>query len=182
MADQVYALLSPWLRRKRIEKVRPFVKGKILDFGCGIGYLSELCLPEFYVGLDEDNESLEIAHQRYPNFRFVKRFPEKELFDTAILLAVIEHVRDPEYLLTQIKQILSPNGRIVLTTPHPMFDKLHRCGASVGIFSRHASKNHKQLIDFNRMYTFASKTGLRIILYEKFLLGANQLFILEHEK
>ena len=72
MADQAKGLLSPWLRKKRIEMVYPFLKGKVLDVGCGIGFLSQFIDPEHYLGIDIDEESLGIAHLKNPSKRFQK--------------------------------------------------------------------------------------------------------------
>ena len=178
MADQAAGLLSPWLRRERIKAAEPYIKGKVLDFGCGVGTLSEVCLPEFYLGIDIDEESLKIARQNHVDYRFEKQCPEGEQFDTIALIAVIEHIKNPELFLNQMKLLLKPKGRIVLTTPHPLVEKVHFCGAQFGLFSKHASEEHEQFFNYGRMRKYASLTGLKIYSYRRFLLGVNQLFVL----
>jgi len=182
MPDQTDGLLSPWLRKRRIIAARPYLHGLILDYGCGIGVLSEACSPENYTGFDLDEESISIAKARYPKYRFNITIPRESRFDTIALLAVIEHIRAPEVLLKELKSILKPQGTIVLTTPNPIINVLHRIGSKAGLFSTEAYEQHEQLIDFRAMRMIAKNAGLKIKLYKRFLFGANQLFLLGVEK
>jgi len=103
MADQASGLLSSWLRKKRIEIAHPYIRGRILDYGCGVGVLAEICESDSYLGVDIDEKSITIALKNYPPFRFKTYVPETEDFDTIVLLAVIEHISDPVSLLKQFK-------------------------------------------------------------------------------
>jgi len=179
MANQVTGLLSPWLRKKRIEISRSYIKGRVLDYGCGVGMLAEVCLPDAYLGVDHDKESIQIARKLYPNFRFELDVYETEKFDTIVSLAVIEHVSDPEFLLKKFRMMLKPDGCIVLTTPHSAFEPFHTVGAKVGLFSTEADEEHEHLIGFTLMHKFANLVGLRVVEYKRFLFGANQLFVLK---
>ena len=100
-------------------------------------------------------------------------------FDTIAMLAVIEHVSQPEELLALMKKKLNPRGRIVLTTPHPLAHIIHRAGSRIGIFSRSAAEEHETLLDRASMRVAARRAGLRVVLEKRFMLGMNQLFILE---
>ena len=68
--------------------------------------------------------------------------------------------------------------RLVLTTPHPSVDMVHTLGARLGIFSRHASEEHQDLLDHAGLVQAAGRGGLSVELYRRFLLGANQLAVL----
>jgi 2-polyprenyl-3-methyl-5-hydroxy-6-metoxy-1,4-benzoquinol methylase len=179
MPDQADGLLSLWLRKKRFEIVRPYLQGKILDVGCGIGALSELVSPDSYFGIDIDEESLKTARKKYPQYRFMKEYPENTQFDTAVLVAVIEHIRNKHAFFKRLKSLLGPNGQIVVTTPHPSTEKVYSIGSKIGLFSSAANQEHDQLIDYNSLEKIISKTGLFISEYRRFLFGANQLFILK---
>jgi len=54
MADQTDGFLSPFLRKKRIEMALPFIKGRVIDIGCGVGKLAKYVEAENYVGIDKD--------------------------------------------------------------------------------------------------------------------------------
>jgi len=180
MADQSIGLLSPWLRKQRIKKATPYLRGKILDYGCGIGALAGSCAPDCYVGVDIDGPSINIARTKNPRFRFETIMPEDEHFDSIVLLAVIEHIKNPADILRRMKVMLNPGGWIVLTAPHPMADSVHYIGARIGLFSKLANEQHEKLINRSRMSGIAAQADFYVSHYERFSLGANQLFVLKH--
>lgn len=179
MVDQASGLLSPWLRKKRIKKCVSIIQGKVLDYGCGTGSLAEICRHEAYLGFDIDKEALEVAGTRHQRFHFTSEIPENEHFDTIVSLAVIEHIADQVALLSKFKRMLAPDGRIVLTTPHPSGERMHTLGSKIGLFSAHASREHERLIDLECMEELATRVGLFIEIYERFLFGVNQMFVLK---
>lgn len=82
-------------------------KGQVLDIGCGIGYLSKLF--QDYVGIDINKKAINIAKKNtrreyligsahYLPFR-------AKIFDTCILYDIIEHIRNVEKALSEIKRI-----------------------------------------------------------------------------
>jgi hypothetical protein len=71
-----------------------------------------------------------------------------------------------------------PSGRIVLTTPHPSFEWVHTLGARLGLFSQEAHEDHEHLIDAAGIAELAGRMSLRVVKAKRFLLGANQLFVL----
>ena len=178
MPDQADGLLSSWLRKKRFEAVRPYLKGKILDVGCGVGALSELVSPNLYFGVDIDEESLKTAHKKYPQYQFGREYPENIRFDTAVLVAVIEHIKTKHSFLERLVSMLSKNGQIVITTPHPSTEKVYSLGSKIGLFSSAANEEHDQLLDYDDLEKILAQTGLFISKYRRFLFGANQLFVL----
>ena len=183
MGDQgSEGLLSPFLRARRIKAVKRHIRGTVLDMGCGAGFLADFVDPENYVGFDPDPESLEAARQRNPCHSFRNLLPSPEdRFDSIVALAVIEHLTDPGEFLVAMAARLDPGkgSRIILTTPHPWFERAYKIGAALGFFSRQADEEHQKLLDLTAMELLAARSGLRISLYRRFLLGANQLFILE---
>ncbi len=181
MADQgTEGLLSYFLRRKRIHAAKPYLLGRILDVGCGSGALTELVDPVQYLGVEKDEVSLNKAQLLFPIYRFDKCLPKKtEKFDTVVALAVIEHVEQPLEFLRELSSYLCeyPYSRIVLTTPHPSFSKIHAAGAMVGLFSKHAKEEHHGLLSRSELDKYAKLAGLEWLAYHRFLFGANQLAI-----
>lgn len=168
----------------RFNASRPHLKGRVLDFGCGVGELTQFIPSQEYCGVDRDRESLAEAKRLHPEYTFVPDIPScgKELqFDTIAMLAVIEHISGPETLLMRLKAFLSPEGRIVLTTPHPLADGIHSMGARLGLFSRLANEEHDILLNTTQMTTVAAQAGLVLLTAKRFQLGLNQLFVLGHK-
>lgn len=181
MADQgAEGLLSPFLRKQRFAAALPFLRGKVLDVGCGSGGLCRYLAPDNYLGVDLDSESLRLASAQYPAYNFQAQFPPLEIkFDTVIALAVIEHVDDPRAFLHELAARLAQGdqGRVVITTPHPSMEVVHTLGARIGLFSRHANEEHEELLDRRALDQCARSVGLAIEHYRRFLFGANQVCV-----
>ena len=178
--DERGGSLSMWLQRRRLEIGVPYLRGRVLDFGSHRGVLTRYCRPDAYLGVEIDAASIAAARAAHPGYTFVTELPEGETFDTVAAFALIEHIDDPGALLKQWADVLAPGGQIVLTTPHPRFEWVHTVGAKVGFFSNHAHDDHEDLIDKLRMIELAAPSGLVVAEYRRFLLGANQLFVLRH--
>lgn len=181
MADQgAEGLFSPFLRKQRINAVKPYLTGRVLDVGCGSGMLAEWVEPANYLGIDIDAMSLEKARQGNPSHRFSDMMPGVgEKFDTITALAVIEHVKSPADFLVTLASCLTemPEAKIICTTPHLLLGWAHTAGAKLGLFSRHANEEHEILFDQKKLNAVAVSAGLRLVLYRRFLFGANQLAI-----
>ncbi len=176
--DDNAGLLTSYLATKRYSAARPHLRGRVLDVGCANGSLTEWCRADAYVGVDIDAASIEIARERHPEYRFQPDLPTGETFDTVVALALIEHVDDPGAFIEQLRGLLRVDGVIVLTTPHPRLEWAHTIGAKVHLFSHEAHEEHEELIDLPRMNAIAQGAGLEVFHHERFLFGANQLFLL----
>lgn len=170
--------LSGWLVGERLRVARTHLVGRVLDFACGHGQLAQVCDPVGYLGYDSDTQRIDVARRHFPGYRFETILPAGERFDTVAALAFIEHVQ-PEPYLRQFVDLLEPDGRIVLTTPHPSYEWIHTAGARLHIFSPAAHEDHEDLISLARMAELAASLKLRLVAAERFLLGANQLFVLQ---
>ncbi len=180
MGDQTTGLLSQWLIERRIEQAYPYAKGSdIIDLGCGRGELAKKFSVDHYLGVDPDEVCLKDTRRRFPDHRFEERLRAGKRFDTIFMLAVIEHLERPEVCLTELRGLLNPGGRIVLTTPHPVSKMINRIGAATGLLSREAYKDHHELFDRERMERTAKIAGFCVTTYKRFLWGLNQLIVLE---
>ena len=173
-------LLSGWLISERLRVARPYLTGKVLDFACGHGHLAEACDVENYLGYDIDDRKIEFARQRFPGYQFQSTLPADARFDTVAALAFIEHV-EPEPYVKQFADLLNPGGRIVLTTPHPSYEWVHTFGSKLHIFSPAAHDDHEDLISAGRVAQIADGLQLRLVKSQRFLFGANQLFVLARD-
>ena len=163
------------------ENFKPFLGESILDVGCGNGPLAGFFASSEYVGADIDDESLARARRLHPEHLFCKMddIPKNQRFACIVGLAVIEHVPAPEKFLAALKDRLSTDGTIVLTTPHPAFGRFYHWGSRIGLFSRVAADEHKNEYDRATIKRMAEKVGLAITHYQRFLFEANQLIVLK---
>lgn len=185
MADQGgEGLLSGWLRTFRLNQARSFLRGRVLDVGCGSGSLAAWVDPDQYLGMDPDDVSLAISRQRFPAHMFQTGWPDdSESFDTIVALAVIEHVESVPCFLSCLAARLTPGqgGRVILSTPNPWFEWMHHIGAYLGLFSRHARDEHKGLLGRKALLEKARQAGLTLVDFHYFLGGANQLAVFRAE-
>jgi SAM-dependent methyltransferase len=106
--------------------VREWVKGDLLELGCGEGRGFELLSPvaESYLGLDKITQVIVSLREKYGHglFRQAVFPPLKNIddhsFDTVVSFQVIEHVRQDELFLREIYRILKPGGMALITTPN----------------------------------------------------------------
>lgn len=100
-------------------------RDRILDLGCGNGRLIQVFGKEInYIGADVSEKLLEIAKKLHPknNFVLIKNplilpFPD-ESFDKVFCLSVLHHIPTEKYqlqYLNEIKRILIPGGKLILT-------------------------------------------------------------------
>ena len=179
-------LLSDYLRNKRTARVEPHVKGAVLDLGCGRAVVSRRCARaiDTYYGVENNAARVEEPKQCYPESRFFRRNLDTDVldfeirFDTILLVAVIEHVFNQRHLAEQLSNNLKPGGKVVITTPTPLGDWVHRLGAKIGLFAASAVDNHIVIYNRIRFGVLADACGLRIEKYKTFQFGCNQLVVL----
>ena len=115
------------LHLKRYAFARPFCDDRqVLDAGCGVGYGSAYLAEaaRHVVGVDVDADAIAYARRRYgaENVEFVNEdvvampFAD-DAFDVACSFETIEHVRDPEALVAQLRRVVREDGVCLLSTP-----------------------------------------------------------------
>ena len=177
---------SNYLRKKRIQAIKPYLKGNILDLGCGRTLIPHLLKQDqIYIGIDQNPEVLKRIREKYPNIDFQQKNLETDeisvyqLFDTVLLLAVIEHLENPHNILCQISKFLTQNGNLIITTPSPLGGKIHALGSDLHLFSKRAVEDHKHFYSMKYLATFIQYYGLKQVHRKFFLLGGNQLFVFQ---
>lgn len=181
---------SAFLIKKRLEVLKPYLKGKkrILDVGCGIFRMGPL-LPSNaeYTGIDFADSIIAYNKSRFNHAFYCLDVEQNSLpdfgkpFDLIIMLAAIEHFADPVPVLMKLKAHLSPDGVIVFTTPHPCGERVLNIGSELGLFSRDKDQHHA-LMPFGEIKKLSRLAGFDLVAYKRFLFGFNQLAVLTDAK
>src|SRR4030067_413305 len=111
------------------EQMKPFLRGNILEVGCGIGNLTEWLLQRGKVLATDVNEDyLDIIREKYqshPNLIGaqiwdIRKNPAEtfhHIFDTIVCSNVLEHIEDADMVLGHYYELLPPGGRLILLVP-----------------------------------------------------------------
>lgn len=182
-------LLSDFLHIRRTRKVAPYIRGEVLDIGCGSAstYVDHEGAISHYTGIDADPEIVNRLKQSFPEATFYTKnidtdaLDMSERFDIILLVAVIEHVYNQRHLFEQMIRVLKPNGRIVITSPTPFGnDVILRLGSAVGLFYKEKGINdHKVIYNKQRFSIIERDFDLLLEHYERFQLGCNQLAVFQ---
>jgi ubiquinone/menaquinone biosynthesis C-methylase UbiE len=121
------AELEPPALERRVAFVRSAVRGgdRALDIGCGTGDFTAVLADAGAqpIGVDVAQAALDRARARHPglDFRLVPIDGPLPLEDASFNLVwaseVIEHVADTARWLSEVRRVLAPRGRLLVTTP-----------------------------------------------------------------
>ena len=105
--------------KKRIGETFPYVKGKVLDVGCGEKPYEKLFCAEIdaYVGVDQPSSHHFYTPQtRADVFGDACRLPFlSESFETVLCTEVLPHIENPNSCFAEFASVLRPGGFLIVT-------------------------------------------------------------------
>ena len=130
------------IEKVRMSKYQEFMEiilenldGMCIDIGCGPGLRMKFFKPlvKKLIGVDISKHRLKEAKNSNPDVIFImcdaRELPFKnEIFDTVLSLEMIEHLPDclsQELFLQEVKRILKPGGKFIVSTPNAPIFKLY---------------------------------------------------------
>jgi len=139
--DEYYtrsSFLIRWIERRRLSIIRKMIAAKpgekIIEVGCGGGHVLGLFRESDLTGVDVSGEMLQRARRNLKGYRV--RLLKGELhelslphssFDKLICTEVLEHVIEPVFVIGEMKNLVRPGGRVVITFPNgPLLDRIKR--------------------------------------------------------
>jgi len=139
---------------------------RVLDLGCGSGWLSDLCAGKGaqVVACDIAPSGVASARGRYPNAAFYLATDvyavglAENSFDAIVLSEVVEHLEDVAAGLQQAARVLRPGGRLIVTVPYRETILQHLC-----IHCNQLTPANAHLHTFNQqsLTQLVAATGLR---------------------
>lgn len=117
-----------WIR-ERYGLVARYIKGTVLDLGCGLGFIADQIKGAEYLGVDFSEFAIEHCRKRTrnPHAQFevadLRTWEPPKQFDTVLLLEVLEHVEDPGALAKLALKWATK--RVIATAPRDMPGRAH---------------------------------------------------------
>lgn len=149
--------------KKEVNFINSLPPSKVLDVGCGLGFLLGAVDDKHQkTGLEVSSFAADYAkkYSTIYNCKLEDADFEANSFDVVIAHHVIEHVDCPEEFVKKIKDILTPNGILILATPD--FDSV-----CAGLFKENYrmlhDKTHVSLFSFKSLKAMLVDLGFEII-------------------
>ena len=155
------------LRLSQLKIIKKFLdknfkkKSKILDFGCGYGWLLKNLNKKKW-----EKNAIEINHDA---FKFVRNFGinccksidefKKNSFDVVTLIHVIEHLKKPELTLKKIISKIKKKGHLIVETPD--FDSA---------MARKYNLKFRLLHDKTHISLFSTESLIRLLIDQKMVV------------
>ena len=131
-------------------RVRPFLKGKVLEIGAGIGNFAKWAresVNEYHVS-DNDPRFVQELSKEFTHavcWDIFTPYPGDETFDSVVILNVVEHLEDDEEALHRLNARINPGGHLILMVPamNFLYGTMDR---SFGHYRRYTKKSISRVI------------------------------------
>ena len=139
------------------------LKGKLLDFGCGSKPYRNLFACDEYVGVDLESSGHNHEKEDIDFYYNGKSLPfDDNTFDSIFTSEVFEHIFNLKEILNELKRVLKPGGKILITVPLTWDE-------------------HEAPFDFGRYTTFGIKhileeSGFEILKQSKLVNNVETIF------
>ena len=108
---------------KYLSYLMPSARGRVLDVGCGVGQVVDALAGRGHdaFGVDACAPALDIARRGRGTFALIQdeSLPfDDASFDAVGCYTVLEHVAEPERMLSDMVRVLKPGGTVVVACPN----------------------------------------------------------------
>ena len=166
-----------WYNIWTMQKFSPYLKGEILEVGCGIGNFTNFLTNYgklWAIDVEENyiRQTKKLvggkAEVGFGDIESGKYFFDQKEFDCIVCLNVLEHIKNDEQALKNMFKLLKPNGKLILLVP------AHR--GLYGVIDEYI--RHYRRYEKNELLDTLKKIGFKIFKARKLnLLGAIGWFI-----
>ncbi len=179
-----YTSLDHFIARQRFRAAYPHIRkgARVCDLGCGLdaaflGFAAE----RIASGVGVDDQVRDSATGKWQRVRADIRKPlplDSGHFDNVVMLAVLEHLPDPEPVLCEAYRILAPGGSLILTWPSAKVDPILKVLHVLRLVSDEMeSDEHQKRIPVATLEQMLHRIGFTDFLHYTFELGLNNLLV-----
>jgi len=181
MAYTAFDRFVAWCRfRAALPHIRP--GARVCDIGCGLDarFLQWAhARIRFGLGLDYQVAARTPHSPPVVLTDITRGLPVRSgQFDHAVMLAVVEHLSEPQEVLREAFRILAPGGSLVLSWPNTVVDPILHVLHRVGIVSDEMeSEQHQQRVAADRLQMMLRDLGFAQCTHRTFEFGLNNLLV-----
>jgi SAM-dependent methyltransferase len=179
-----YTGIDHFIARQRFRAAYPHIRtgSRVCDLGCGLeAAFLEYASKRIAYGVGVDDQVEEGTRGRWQRVRADLRsalpFPEGH-FDHVVMLAVLEHLTEPEVVLREAYRVIAPGGSLILTWPSAMVDPILNVFHKLHLISDEMeSDEHQKRIPVEALETMLRRIGFKKFFHRRFELGLNNLMV-----
>ena len=179
-----YTEIDHFIAKMRFRAAYPHLNSgsRVCDLGCGL----EMAFLDFAedkiargVGIDDQVENG--THGRWQRIHADLRgrlpFDDGQC-DHVVMLAVFEHLVQPEFVVREAFRILVPGGSLIMTWPAAMVDPILNVLHTLRLVSDEMeSDEHQKRIPVSEVQRLLERAGFQEFHHERFELGLNNLMV-----
>jgi len=174
--------------------IQPYLKGKILEAGSGIGNISAFCIEDNYqiTLTDSEEDFVSMLKEKFGNFSNVNGIFQLDLvnkdfqnvykeyldrFDSVFYLNVLEHIENDRQAVVNSSMLLKPGGTLIILVPaySSLFSKWDK---QLGHFRRYTARSLRKVVENESLTVkkvfYFNALGIAGWLYAK-MLGKKDL-------
>lgn len=168
-----------WIRRNQYyyKDLVMFLKynipegGKVLEIGCGTGYLLHSLKPDYGVGIDISPAMINTAMKNYPDLVFMQMDAEdinlEETFDYIIISDTIGYFEDVQKAFSELHKVCHADTRVIITYQNFLWTPLFSVAEALNLKMPSKRLNWLSLEDISNLLDLADfevvKTGRRFL-------------------
>ena len=181
-----YTEIDHFIARLRFLAAYPHIRpgSRVCDLGCGLeAAFLDYAASRIVSGIGIDDQVRNGAGGRFQRLRANICGPlplEAGQFDHVVMLAVLEHLPQPEPMLREAHRILAPGGSLILTWPAAMVDPILAMLRRVHLVSSEMeSDQHQKRIPVPVLQDMLERIGFKAFHHRRFEFGLNNLMVAE---
>jgi len=179
-----YTGLDHFIAKLRFHAAYPHIRSgsRVCDLGCGLeAAFLNYAGDKISHGVAVDDQIEDGVRGRWWRVHGDITAPlpvESAQFDHVVMLAVLEHLPQPEPVLREAYRILAPGGSLIMTWPSEMVDPiLHVLHVLLLVSDEMESDEHQKRIPVETLRTMLQRIGFREFVHKRFEFGLNHLMV-----